>query len=619
MSSQSDDSLDRSSSCDALDGASMVDIFTNVEIILFSIFASAVFTLPAISVYYRKTEQRPSTMYFYSCVLKFVTGFFGSSATVGGFVMYFRICSEAEKGDVFRTTISFIAALVVEIVEFMIDLTRLVMFFGDPRDTLDLYQNVRWNSTGVSNAGVMTRFAQCFITQAPLLVLMCFMWIFILLTNIASSFGIWVGLVEGSSTLSDLGLDGFSYISIWFIGIVFYSFLAFSCIGGYHLFRMCSSSVLETLCCRGTPLNSGEDKGTGYYWSRFKVIAVDMPSILILLFGNNASSLVLFWTSEFINDIVPMIVPMIVEMFLMKEDKDKDKDEEEGKQDNGTGNIEEFDNVNDKRGKKISNDGNVNMANEVQSIYPINFSSMKTVHIKLIILMTKNEGGQQQQQQQSIGHEIDIKSSRERKAQNSRERLTKLMDEERSTKPQMIGYRIDRNIPDVLVGEISQLQWQTLCDKTDEILETADPIVTKPKQYTTKVIFIGLGLFLTWLFWFSWSRIALFDINEGTITNKQLFWICFSIIFVIMTWSCFKVCFKNRDLPIESEIIEEVENICNSETADNIHFQIAMKKQTVFSWCLLRGGFSCKQGIQSIHAIECLVVSELNDQEASVS
>jgi hypothetical protein len=225
-----------------------------------------------------------------------------------------------------HTSLPFVAAVLVELVEFIFDIGRLVIFFSDP-GTLDFYQNVRWNSRPESR-----NYFRCFamgMTSLPLAVLMLVMWVTVLLSQFDSD--IFLDADVFNKYVSDLKLG------IWYFLFIIFAVLVSSCMGGYYLLRM---------VCPCVP-NEGEDKGRGFYWSQFKLVALDIPS-LISTGMVNPSALVFFWTAEFINDMFPTVACYFIEKYLEEEEeveeveeghifnKDDDfgrKDDKENKQD----------------------------------------------------------------------------------------------------------------------------------------------------------------------------------------------------------------------------------------------------------------------------------------------
>lgn len=292
----------------------VIDVFTDWRKMAVGALVAALLTLPAVSVYYRETEEKPMKSYLSSCLVKFSGGFFSMSLLLGIFVD----CKQYDGLDV-----SFSAAILVELIEFIFDIGRLVIFFSDP-GTLDFYQNVRWNSRSESG-----NYFRCFamgMSSLPLAALMLLMWVTVLISQFSSD------IFQDKDVFNKYVLDlGFG---IWFFLFAIFAVLASSCMGGYYLLRMVCPCVH----------NEGEDKGRGFYWSQFKLVALDIPS-LISTGIVNPSALVFFWTAEFINDMFPTIACYFIEKYLEEEEEvevedilneDEDlgrKDDEENKQD----------------------------------------------------------------------------------------------------------------------------------------------------------------------------------------------------------------------------------------------------------------------------------------------
>ena len=123
--------------------------------------------------------------------------------------------------------VSFSAAILVELIEFIFDIGRLVIFFSDP-GTLDFYQNVRWNSRSESG-----NYFRCFamgMSSLPLAALMLLMWVTVLISQFSSD------IFQDKDVFNKYVLDlGFG---IWFFLFAIFAVLASSCMGGYYLLRM---------------------------------------------------------------------------------------------------------------------------------------------------------------------------------------------------------------------------------------------------------------------------------------------------------------------------------------------------------------------------------------------
>mmetsp|Transcript_1969 Transcript_1969/g.2853 ORF Transcript_1969/g.2853 Transcript_1969/m.2853 type:complete len:675 (+) Transcript_1969:79-2103(+) len=299
--------------CSEISEVDMIDVLTSFWNIILSIAVSLVLTIPAVSIYCRRTEQRPEKTYRYSCIIKFVACFFSVSVLVGGVNKYINEKEECD-GEYMTISISFFSAIITEGIEFIIDFGRLVLCFGDP-GTLDFYQNARWNSkVSSSTIGCLA----VGLSSIPIALLMFIMWLLVLLTQVIDS--------DLTDFTEEQG-DDFNYNRhVWLQSS--FGFLTVSCsfIGAYHLLRM--------ICpCRE---NSGEDKGVGFHWAQFKVIAVDVPS-LIITGVLEPSGLFFFWTAEFLNDGFPLLMGYIVEKYFEEEEEEDDGDEGDDLEDNKEG------------------------------------------------------------------------------------------------------------------------------------------------------------------------------------------------------------------------------------------------------------------------------------------
>ncbi len=295
----------------ALSECHLIDVFQDWKKIILGLFFAAFITFPAISVYFRHNlQQRPTKSYFYSCVVKYIGCFFSTSVLICGIMDNIIINNKNCKFQL--SSIPFIAAVLNETIEFIFDFGRLVLCFGDP-GKLDFYQNARWNSNVTSSR--LKLFAVS-LSIIPMAIVMFIMWIFVLLSHFIGD-----GIFSGGSDEDDVNYF-FLYISkstgttaTWLILFAVFMMLSFSFVGGYYLLRM--------ICPCGK--NDGEEKGIGYHWGQFKLIAVDIPS-LISTGLVNPSSLVFFWTAEFINDMFPFVAGLFIEKLLLEDDDDDDNE-----------------------------------------------------------------------------------------------------------------------------------------------------------------------------------------------------------------------------------------------------------------------------------------------------
>lgn len=108
------------------------------------------------------------------------------------------------------------------------------------------------------------------------------------------------------------------------------------CLGGYYLFRM--------MCTFGA--NKGDEKGQGFFWGRWKVVAVDLPSLLSTLYREPLSPLALFWTLEISNDLFPWVGYILEEMLnYLRDENNSNADGEDGDRndiESGEGNAQQM-------------------------------------------------------------------------------------------------------------------------------------------------------------------------------------------------------------------------------------------------------------------------------------
>jgi hypothetical protein len=211
--------------CYTLGNLEFSGIFSEWESVLAAILISAVLTLPAISVYFRKTDEKPMRSYFYSCLVKGVVSFLTNGLLLGDIAKFLKL--KAEKGCEYEgMTFHFRGAVLTEVVEIIFDFGRLVLCFQDP-GKIDFYQNVRWNSrmlysssrSGSNDCGIaigMLRFA----SVLPLSIL----WIVV-----------FIGNIDPKNFFSVASPPERKYI---LLGIAIFVSLSFSCMGAYYLIHV---------------------------------------------------------------------------------------------------------------------------------------------------------------------------------------------------------------------------------------------------------------------------------------------------------------------------------------------------------------------------------------------
>ena len=565
-----------------LDQADIVDLFTDWRVIGIGVATSAILTAPAISVYFRNTEERPTRSYFCSCVVKLCVSYLTGSTLVNVFDGIGNLSLFAD--------LSLFAAVTTELVEFLFDFGRLVLFFSDP-GKMDFYHNVRWNS-GVSTGISLRCFGLSFL-KVPLAVLMMTMWLLVLYSNFDT------GLLKLNFSTE--------YGEWWLLGFQVYCILASSFTGAYYLLRMC--------CPRAS--NEGEEQGVGYFWSRFKVIAVDAPS-LISTGLVNPSSLIIFWSAEFINDIFPFVASFVLETYCLKEKEDEDYDKD------GEGEITDDVLANEERGR---------IANEEveESTFLCNEKGEAEITDGFLLegnITNDNEEGGQVTEGNKIAENdrVDVVSNDEGGRSNN-------ADDIRTHNGEDLAYHIpfldsdkcaiNRRFPSILRGQMAESEWSRFCDKIGAVLESIVPV----PDICIKTVFIVLAVFASGFYWWHITiianSIASINFNEdsgGTGGSsgmpEWLFYFILCTTCVLGGWTCFKACFGN--LPAESNAIDELERVCSTESAkrSNVNFHVVMEHghETVMKWCC-RGGFSCSQSINSIQNIKCSVTLDPDTME----
>lgn len=315
----------------------LIDMFKDIKKIFFGLVFAFLLTSPALSVYCRRRCRANNTLppieksYLISCIVKFIASFFSASVLVGGFIEL--VDKDCEENTITGNSISFIGAMLCEVVEFLFDFGRLVIFFGDP-GKLDFYQNARWNSKVTE--GSRLKCLGVGFSSLPVAILMFLMWATVSISHFTG------GLFDendGDNYFMKYVQDRDDDTKLW-IALAIYGTLFFSCTGGYYLLRMGFRSFY---CCGSSIENYGEEKGLGFFWGRFKLMAVDLPSIISTGLIS-PSTLVFFWTAEFINDMFPFIAGFFIEKCLLKETEEKDI-EIKGEED-------EVENKKDSKGKK---------------------------------------------------------------------------------------------------------------------------------------------------------------------------------------------------------------------------------------------------------------------------
>lgn len=328
----------------------IVNAFTDWRSIVGGIIFAFLLTLPALSILKRqdlwqspRRSKGVPKSYVHSCALKFLTSCAIGPILVKGFLtINDRRFAEKENDDDFldspvyevedlKHDIVFFAAAFTEFIEFIFDLSRLVLFYQTPPDStpIDAYQTLRWNIDLSSG----WRCWAAFCSAIPLIIVMFVMWTFVLAANIAE-------LIEMRA-------------NAWFYVLI----IGLACIGALLLIGMaCTCCCWCWCCCKNgnksteeddndgdnvdedgeheeegisstKSFNQGEDKGNGYLWSKFKLIAIDAPSWIVAII--NPSALLIFWLGESLNDLFPYLLKFTyLEQDDDVEEKMDDNDEE---------------------------------------------------------------------------------------------------------------------------------------------------------------------------------------------------------------------------------------------------------------------------------------------------
>lgn len=199
--------------------------------------------------------------------------------------------------------------------------------------------------------------------------------------------------------------------------------------------------------------------------------------------------------------------------------------------------------------------------------------------------------------------------------------------------------------------------------KINHILESSAIPYLKEKQYQhrsdrfTKLVFISLGLALTFLYWYIVYIINRFfhnndvriynndDDGEGTrvaLLNSPKYWLIVGGLIFLGGFLCIKTCFSvgSDGMKNEGDIISRLEHICEeysptfhtatkissqqyqkegeeplSSVCDGdvmhttrVSFHLEVKKNTFFTW-IRQGGLSCSERkLTSIKGIQCCIV-----------
>jgi hypothetical protein len=439
-----------------LNEVELVEVFTDWRKMMMGAALAAVLTLPALSVYWRNTTVKPTKSYFYSCIVKFIGGFFSGSLLIGGTLPF--LDGDCKGFGFGAGSITFIAAFLTEFIEFIFDVGRLVIFFGEP-ETLDFYQNARWDSKVSSGNGL--RCLAVGLSSLPILALMIILWVFVFISNFVG------GVFSDIETLQRYIFDYGG--GIWLFFFLIFATCAFPCTGGYYLLRM--------ICPCGS--NEGEDKGLGFYWGRFKLIAVDTPS-LIFTGLINPSAYFLFWTAEFINDMFPIVAGFIIEKYLLEEEEDTDDNDKDV----------------DDNDKDIEN---------------------------LMEGTEDNEDG---------GKALDI----------SRENCSStLIPFEYLYKNKHLSFTVDRKLPSTIEDDILQSDWIEFCDRIDQLLKSAASLKEPKPDRCITISFIILGLIMSLIYWILCYPIL--SLGTSYPINFWLYFTILVMICSITGFICMKSCF----------------------------------------------------------------------------
>ncbi len=514
-----------------------VDIFQDWETLLIALFAPVVMAFPAVSVYFRNTEERPMRSYFYSCLVKAIVSFLTVSVIVGDIFQFVK----SDCASIKRPTVPFMAAALTELAELVFDYGRLVLFFSDP-GKIDFYQNIRWNSMWSSGSG-LRGFAIC-LASLPIVLLLAVMWIFVFISNFDPK----KIFFDPQKTYYSSDMDDSSDRGFYVATFAIFGTLALSIMGAYYLLRMCCPFAS----------NNGEERGLGFFWSRFKLVAVDLPSLLSSLFVR-PSSLILFWTAEFINDVFPYVASLAAEKYFL-----------EGERHRGA-----------------NQDSNENNDILIDSEIDLSRSDVVMIYFERIV----------ETYYHSTIHYTDNDMS-------SRARLARSMGNKPARK--VVKYKVDRAQAERLTGEITETEWSNFCDNVDIALEPMS--VLKSKNYGLiflKSFFLLLGAIGSLVYW---GVAFTLKFGEEVPSATPLYAL---VVLVPVIFFCVKGCFR-RNLSAEFDIIEGLHKLLIAENAErsNVKFVLCMEDDIMKAlkiWCC-RGGLSCAKSVESISYIECHII-----------
>lgn len=314
-----DDDVQEQQEC-SLGNIDFSNVFMDPILLFLGIAIALILTAPALSVFCRKTNEQPLPTYKYSCLVKFIAGFLGTSFLVGD--LYTLSRKDCENYLFVKGWVPVYAAMATELVEFMFDFGRLVVFWTDS-GKIDFYQNVRWNTLNERNFNAS-------ISALPVAISVLGMWIFVSAANYTMIFNDWfldtnVEMCEPDYNYNGTaGLENGEYSAgsmenckseaarrMFLAGSALFAGIASSGLGAYYLCRMmCHCSA-----------NDGENRGIGFFWRRWKLTAVDLPSITFALY-RPLSNLSVFWTMETFNDLFPLVLGSLIDYWLNRDLKE---------------------------------------------------------------------------------------------------------------------------------------------------------------------------------------------------------------------------------------------------------------------------------------------------------
>lgn len=339
------------------------------------------------------------------------------------------------------------------------------------------------------------------------------------------------------------GEDGeFGQRRMFIAAFALFGALTSSCLGAYYLCRM--------ICpCQA---NKGEQEGTGFFWGRWKIVALDLPSLLSVIFrgSSEASSLMIFWSLETFNDLFPLIGTYAFPRCLERDDAD-----------------EKLQNQGDDNDSDDDDDNNFILTT------PISVSSKEVMHSA----HQKNSWR-------------DIVKKRKKRA-----------------------YELDNGMPEVLASEMTDAEWMkfksTMNSKLQAVEEARLNFGCKNTFKFLLILLATIGYMIYWAIFFSVTSGS----SSGEESNKGYVVIVILLYFAAV-FVCLKGCYR-RDLSEMDDRLEEMEIACKSESEKfpRVAFSIKQDGNLGILRSLKGVHQSRKLPRKIVRSIECRVRVERND------